>query len=99
MAVIQGSLVIRLLLHVNETGQSYTFSAAIMDEDGRQVAAVQGGMQVSKALDLPAGWEQRVNLVIPLSGIPLPKFGRYEIALQVDKSVLGTLPFRVQQVY
>ena len=99
VAIIQGSLVIRLLLHVNETDQDYKFTAMLLDEDGGQAAAVQGSMRVAKSPNLPTGWDQGVNLVIPLSGIPLSKFGRYEIALQVDKNVLGTLPFRVQKSY
>jgi hypothetical protein len=99
VAIIQGTLVARVLFHVTETDREHEFELNIMDEDGGQVAQVKGKTTISKMVGLPTGWDQGVNLIVPLTGVPLSKFGRYEIALSVDGTNAGTLPFRVLKLY
>jgi len=98
-ALIQGTLVVRLLFHQTETGREHTFSITVMDEDGEQMGKVEGGMRVELNPGLPTGWDQNVNIVVPLTGFPLPRPGRYTINLQVDGQFLGDRPFRVLKVY
>ena len=97
--VIQGTLVVRLLFHQMETGREHTFTITVIDEDGAEVGNVGGGMRVDRNKGLPAGWDQSVNIVVPLTGFPLPHAGRYAINVQVDDQFLGDRPFRVLKGY
>ena len=98
-AVIQGTLVIRLLFDITETGRDHTFAVAVIDEDGREIGKVEGSVRVDRVPGLPTGWDQNVNIVIPLSGFPVPKPGLFAIKLQVDGQHLGDRPFRVIKGY
>lgn len=97
--VIQGYLVIRLLFHPTETDREHTFRVTVMDADGAQLGAIDGGMRVDRSSGLPANWDQNVNIVLPLSGFPLPREGNYVINLQVDGQFIGDRPFRVLKAY
>lgn len=99
VAMIQGTLVSRLLLHTTETGTPHMFAVQVLDEDGNEVAKLEGEMKSDKNPGLPPGWDQGVNLVIPLTGVPLPRVSRYEVALTVDGIYLGSAPFRVLKLY
>ena len=48
---------------------------------------------------MPAGWEQGFHLVLPLVGLPLPKFGHYTISLQIDGEHKGDQRFRIIKGY
>jgi hypothetical protein len=99
VAVVQGWLVIRLLFHPTETGREHTFEVSIVDEDGTEIAKVEGGMQVDRNPGLPATWDQNFNIVIPLTGIGLPREGNYRINLLVDDQFAGERPFRLLKGY
>src|SRR5918996_1108940 len=58
IATIQGTLVVRLLFHVTETDREHAFAVTIMDEDGDQVAHIDGGGPVPRNPDVPPGWDQ-----------------------------------------
>jgi hypothetical protein len=98
-AVMQGTLVVRLLASTTETGQPHTFTIEIIDEDGTQIAKAEGGFPVDAIVGLPIGWDQGVNLVMPLTGLLLPGPGNYTINLRVDDELLGDRPFRVLKLY
>jgi hypothetical protein len=98
-AVVQGTLVARLLFHVTETGKDHTFEITVIDEDGGEVAKIEGGMRPEKTPGLPVGWEQGFPIVLPLTGLGLPKAGLYRISLQVNGSHVGDHSFRVLKVY
>jgi hypothetical protein len=97
--VIQGTLVVRLLLHVTETGQDHKFTFEIVDEDGQQLAKAEGDFRSERIPSLPIGWDQGANLIFPLTGIGLPGPGNYTINLRVDDDLLGDRPFRVLKLY
>jgi hypothetical protein len=99
VAPLQGALVIRLLFHATETDRRYPFVITVLGEDGQEVAKVEGDMDVKKASDLPFGWDQGQNIVLSLTGLPVPNFGQYVISLQVGGQHLGDLPFRVVKRY
>jgi hypothetical protein len=99
VAQVTGTLVIRLLFHVTETDRDHTFTVTLMDEDGGEVGKIEGGATISRIQGLPPGWDQGLNLAIPLTGIPLPRFGLYNLSVQVDGQHLGDLPFRVLKDY
>lgn len=98
-AVIQGVLVIRLLLHSTETGQTHRLSFEIVDEDGQQHLKAEIDFRVELLRGLPIGWDQGANAVVPLTGVALPKPGLYTINLRVDEELLGDRPFRVLKLY
>jgi hypothetical protein len=95
VAVVGGTLVARLAFHqITETGRDHTFSITLVDEDGGEVGKLGGGFPIARAADVPVGWPQNMNIVMPL-GIPVQGFGSYTFALEVDGSHLGELAFRV----
>ncbi len=98
-AVMQGTLVVRLLFHQTETGQEHRFAITTIDEDGAEIGKIEGGMRVERNKGLPPGWDQNVNIVVALTGFPLPRPGRYTINVQVDGQFLGDRPFRVLKGY
>lgn len=93
--VIRGYFVGRIAFHQTEVGRAHSFAAVIMDEDGAEVARAEGEVNVSKVAGLPPAWPQNVNLIVPLTGVPLPKPGQYTISLLVDGSHAADQPFRV----
>ena len=99
VAVFQGFLVARLALHTSETGREYGFAVLVADADGKPVAELEGKSRIDKVEGLPRGWLQSANVVLPLTGIPLPAFGHYSIVLRVDNQHLGDITFRVIKKY
>jgi len=99
VALFQGFLVIRLLFHPTETGRDHSFELIVMDEDGHEFQKLGGDFRVEKNPNLPAGWEQGVNIIIGMSGMPLMAFGRFTLSLQVDGQHVGDRPFRVLKLY
>lgn len=98
-AVMQGTLVIKLLFHATETGRDHQFEVTIMGEDGGEIAKSGGEFPVVRGDDLPPQWLQNANLVLPVSGIGLPRPGLYVVNLTVDGQWLGDTPFRVLKHY
>ena len=98
-AVIQGTLVIRLLFHSTETGRDHTFTVTITDEDGSEINKLDGQVRVERTPGLPATWGQPTNLPVPLTGIALPRAGQYRINLLVNGQFVGEKPFRVLKGY
>lgn len=96
---IRGTLVVRLLFHQTETDREHTFEITVVDEDGSEIGKIGGEMRVDRNPGLPAGWDQNVNIVVPLTGFGLPRAGRYTINLVVDGQFVGDRPFRVLKVY
>jgi hypothetical protein len=74
-AVLQGTLVIRLLFHQTETGRDHSFEVVFTDEDGQEMGKAGGSIRVERSPGIPVGWPQNVNLPIPLTGIGLPRAG------------------------
>ena len=99
VAALTGHLALRLRFHMTETNRSHTVTVAIIDEDGGQAASLDAQFRVERIMGLPASWLQGTNLVLPLTGIALTKFGPYEISISLDGNHVGTRPFRVLKGY
>lgn len=99
VAVLQGYLAMRLLFHVTELGRDREFTVTVLGEDGDEVGKIAGGFRPEKQPGLPASWDHGINLVLPLIGLPLPRFGLYTINVGVDGTHLGARPFRVLKGY
>ncbi len=99
VAILQGFVVARILFHVTETDRDHGFALSVIDEDGAEIARFESSTHVAKIPGLPPSWEHGVNLALGLAGVPLPRYGLYTLALQVDGQHLGDRPFRVVQGY
>jgi len=99
VAVFQGSIVLRVLFHRTEAGRPHSIGIVISDADGAQINAVEGVVDLVVPDDHPAGWDIGVNAAIPLSGLPLPRFGQYQVSVTVDGHHVDDLPFRVVKHY
>jgi hypothetical protein len=99
VAVFQGSIVVRVLFHSTETGRVHAVRITVRDEDGAEIAVAEGQIDVQMPVDQPAGWDVGVNLALPFTGLPLPRFGLYAASVQVDGQHLDDLPFRVVKRY
>lgn len=97
VAVLTGCVVSRALFHVTETGREHQFAFSVMDEDGGDVARIEGSVYVERQLDIPPGWDQGVNMTVSLTGMPVPRFGLYTISMQIDEQHVGDRSFRVVQ--
>jgi len=97
VAVMQGFLVIKLLFHPTETDRHHEFEVNVMDEDGVELAKTVGQFEVPRDHDLPAAWLQNFNIVLPVSGIPLPRASNFVVNLTVNGQWVGDRPFRVIQ--
>ena len=51
VAVLTGSVVARASFHVTETGREHEFALTVMDEDGGDVARIDGGVRVDRQPD------------------------------------------------
>lgn len=99
VAPLVATLVVRLLFHHTEVGTDYPFRIDIVDEDGGTVGTIEGEINAPDDEDAPATWHRPANLIIGLSGLPLPRFGEYRINLLVNREHKGDLPFRVVKRY
>lgn len=97
--LIRGFFVARLQFHPTEAGREHSFTVVIVDADGGEVLKVEGNLQVGRAPGLPASWMQSVNIILPLTGAPLPKPGLYRISLLINGSHEADHPFRVIKAY
>jgi hypothetical protein len=99
VAVFPGSLVVRLLFHPTEANRTHDVTVTMRDEDGTTVAQAGVSVDVTLPPDHPPGWDQGVNFALPFVGLPLPRFGLYDVSVQVDGQHVSDLPFRVVRRY
>lgn len=99
VAVISGYLAIRMRFHVTETNREHTVGIVVLDEDGGQVASMEATFRVDRIMGLPQSWLQGTNIVIPLTGIGLMKFGNYDISILLNGNYVGLRQFRVLKGY
>lgn len=99
VAVVQGSLAMRLLFRTTELGRDRQLEVIFLDEDGDEVGKIEAGFRPEKQPGIPPSWDHGFNLVFPLAGLPLRKFGLYTIHLQIDGQHLGERLFRVLKGY
>jgi len=96
--VIQGYFTARIGFHQTESGD-HSITVVIRDSDGAEIAKAEGEARVQRTPGLPAQWLQHIQIVIPLTGIGLPKAGEYVVHLLVDGKHETDVPFRVIKGY
>ncbi len=99
VAMTSGVLAVRLMLSPQETETDLPFHVLLEDADGGEVARMDGGMHVPRNPELPASWEQGINMVFPIGGIPLPNFGLYRVSMEAGSGVIGEARFQVIKRY
>jgi hypothetical protein len=97
--LIRGFYVARLDVHHTETEREHRFAIVIVDEDGGDVAKLEGAVNVPRNPSIPASWPHPINLVVPLTGLALPKPGGYAISLLVNDNHEDQLEFRVIKAF
>lgn len=88
-------LVAKLGAELSEYGQKRSFTVILMDADGNHVMEIAGEFDIPKGQD---GRKPEVNLILDLKDIILPKPGRYQFALLVDKDHKAELTLYVNQL-
>lgn len=97
---VQGVLVVRLEFDPTETGSEYPFVVTIVDEDGGNIGRVDGSIVAPpQPEDHPPTWSIGANMILPLTGLPIPHFGIYRLSVQVNREHKGELPFRAVKRY
>jgi hypothetical protein len=67
----------------NETNQQHTIEIAIDDQDGTELAQVQGLIEVGRPAGIPLGKAQRVQMAIKLA-LPLQRLGTYVVTARIE---------------
>jgi uncharacterized protein DUF6941 len=95
-AVLNATILVRLLLHRTETNKQHSLDLEITDEDGNSIAKVQAGVTVALNTDLPVGWDVPSMVALNVHGLQLAKEGRYAIEISADSVHLRTLNLRTK---
>src|SRR5690349_4413864 len=95
-AVLNATILVRLLLHRTEANKQHSIELEITDEDGATVAKVQAGVMVPIHPDVPAGWDIPSVVALNIHGLQLTKEGRYAVEISADNVHLRTLNLRTK---
>lgn len=99
VAFVQGVLIMRLGFHATESDVEYPFRIQIMDEDGREIGFIDGDIRSQREAGLPQNWPHHSNVIVSLTGLPLPRFGQYRINVTINREHKGETPFRAVRRY
>jgi hypothetical protein len=99
VTLMQGYLAARITFHPTEIDKDRHLRIAVVDEDGTEAGRIEASFRAEKDPTLPPGWDQGVNIVFPLAGMPLVRFGLYSLSLLIDGTHLAERQFRVLKAY
>jgi hypothetical protein len=88
-------LVAKLAPELSEYGQKRTFTVILMDTDGNHVLQISGEFDVPRG---DGGKKPEVNIILDLKDVILPKPGRYQFVLLIDKDQKDELTLYVNQL-
>jgi hypothetical protein len=88
-------LVAKLAPELSEYGQKRTFTVILMDTDGNHVLQISGEFDVPRG---EGGKKPEVNIILDLKDVILPKPGRYQFVLLIDKDQKDELTLYVNQL-
>ncbi len=99
-AVIQGSVVCRLMLTPEESDASHSLVLRLLDSDETELSRGELQLDVQRDRELPRSWDQLATVIVPLGWVPAPTFGLYRFQLETPAGdLLGTCPFQVVKRY
>ncbi len=81
----------------NETNQRHGIEIEIADEDGHQLARVDGQIEVGRPAGIPLGHPQRYQLTVE-AVLSFEHAGTYVIIGRIGGTEAGRVPFNVVQV-
>lgn len=89
---------LRLALHQTEATATHAVRVVIIDEDGHEIAKVEGQVANDPAglASMHAGETMYASIGLPLGGVVLPRPGTYAIEILVDDSHARTVSFRAE---
>jgi hypothetical protein len=77
-----------------ETNQRHTVEIQVQDEDGQQVAKIDGHFEVGRPPGMPSGHPQRFQLAMNMH-LSFQKAGGYLVVARLNGTALARTPFRV----
>ena len=95
-AVLNATILVRLLLHRTEANRQHALELQINDEDGNTVAKVQAAVTVPVNPETPVGWDIPSMVALNIHGLHLAREGRYAIEISADNVHLRTLNLRTK---
>ena len=95
-ALLNATILVRLLLHRTEANKQHSVELEITDEDGSTVAKVQAGVMVPLHPETPIGWDIPSMVALNIHGLQLAKEGRYAVEISADNVHLRTLNLRTK---
>jgi hypothetical protein len=87
-------LLARVIFTDEEMGLPYVLELNVYDEEGQQVAQLNGTITPERAEGLPESWPSGALLAINF-GIPLPSYGAYTLTILLNELPLKSINFRV----
>lgn len=87
-------LLARVLFTDDETGQPYQLEVNLHDQEGQQVAQLNGTVTPQPVEGLPEDWPSGALLAINF-GVPLPSHGVYTLSILLDDTPRKTINLRV----
>ena len=90
----QMQLVMVFQADVGEAEAKKAVNILLKDADGKKLMGIEGELTLPKA---ESGHPIRINHILPLPGVPLPKPGDYEFTILVNGETKAHVPFGVAQ--
>lgn len=96
-ATLTAALTVRLLCQVEEATLPHQMSLRFRPASGGEPFASTEAFPLLTNIpdDLPSGWEVPTVVAIGLAGLSIPHAGEFRLEIDVDGTVVKTLPFRV----
>ena len=88
------SVALLLALHPMEFGRPHEIEVLVQDEDGRQIAHVQGGFTAGTD-DVTPGDHLNVPLALDLRNVVIDNYGRFAVNIGIDGTHQAAVTFRV----
>lgn len=88
------AVLLRTTFTRNECGRPHRIEIIIQDVDGDRVGQLVGTVMPEWKEGLPVGWKVGALLAMNL-GLPIQRFGEYEVAIMLGDQQVKSLQFRV----
>ena len=89
-----GTLVMRLVFSTLETGKEHGIRIVLVDEDGKELMAQEGKLNLGPR----KGPDAYADMIVPLMPMPFPTAGNYQLRILVDESDLFSVSLLLQTI-
>lgn len=89
-------LLLRIDFKRSECGRPHRVEIFVQDEDGERLVQVVGTLTPEWDDSLPVTWRAKALIAFNF-GVPLARFGIYDIEIVIDDQSVKTMPLRVLQ--